>query len=658
MPPKHVPAPDQGQPRVLPYDLRRKNIPYADPPAAPGEKQARTYVPRKTSAAVAAIRNEARKQAISKTPRQNVVVKKAPVMTRQQTARTVLNTARRSATPSNRLSRSRSRSVSRAASIPAAKRVRFSQVPPMASGALQPAPEPSSEANEEEDDTDDEADDDENHEDEDEDEDEELPAQATAQIPVQSRNIPVQNIGNIASSDFEAMEAHADAAAASFYVAREAYKAAQHKVQVAQARRQYMELRHDRPMTSDAEEALEEAMISADFPLEASLQLYVNKKVVARKVLSKVTCKSFNITDFQAAIDQHFYNACGLFEYNFTKCTATFKHSSNRGGTRAHDIDHLTEEEVEELLDLIEAARNRHHTGHMIVSFAVYVEYDPKAVPRAAVDTDISSPMPSSPPQAPAVAKKGRRNRTSYLQEQHEARVQVIRNVGDFQRQLMERWRCIDDNCTNRNNFCFPDPSDRSRHYNITAPQTESWASAISSSEATIHSPPIKIWQYWQSQGTITRESREPIRKSAAAARQANFDRLIELQTQNIEMTMQQQILDRVQSQQEQEERRKEIKERRQLQQDIQEQAFPPLYYNQPPASAPELFFRSPLYRGITTPRAQYNPQPAPTPTPAAPIFNNRTSSPIDTVEEDADILALFFEWKLDTTRNADQQDK
>jgi hypothetical protein len=256
-----------------------------------------------------------------------------------------------------------------------------------------------------------------------------------------------------------------------------------------------MNMRHDGLMTSDAEEALEEAMISADFPLKVSLQLYANKKVIVCKVLGTITRKTFKADDFKSTIIQLFEHACGLVEYTLIKCTATFKHSSGRAGTRAHDLDDITKAEAEELLDLIEAARNRHSTGHMIVTFAIHVEYDPQEAARAAAATvtrDISSPLPSSPPATSAPAKESRKSRTSYLQEQNDARVQAIQNAGDFQRQLIERWRCIDNNCTNRNNFCFPDPQDRSKHYNITAPQHESWASAISRSEATIHSPLIK----------------------------------------------------------------------------------------------------------------------------------------------------------------------
>ncbi|KAL2808125.1 hypothetical protein BJX63DRAFT_436446 [Aspergillus granulosus] len=80
MPPKRAPELDQAQPRVHPYNLRRKNIPSAEPPLTPGGKQACTSIPRKPPAAVAAIGVSAKKQAISKAPRWNMVVKKEPPM--------------------------------------------------------------------------------------------------------------------------------------------------------------------------------------------------------------------------------------------------------------------------------------------------------------------------------------------------------------------------------------------------------------------------------------------------------------------------------------------------------------------------------------------------------------------------------------------------
>lgn len=118
-------------------------------------------------------------------------------------------------------------------------------------------------------------------------------------------------------------------------------------------------------------------------------------------------------------------------------------------------------------------------------------------------------------------------------------------------------------------------------------------------------------------------------------------------------------------------ERREERNERRQLQRDIREQELklmmslkpqdrPPVSF-QPPFSSPESSFRT-----STTPLApQYTP-PAPTPTPNPHILarqqfttpGSRTSSPINAAEEDTDILALFFTWTLQNTRNNDRKVK
>ena len=185
---------------------------------------------------------------------------------------------------------------------------------------------------------------------------------APARRPLNPRR-RLQDLANIGSSDFETSQNNADEAGAIYYNARETYKDAQHTVRLVKARRKYMEMRHDGPVSSDAEEALEEAMISADFPLEVSLQLYANKKLIVRKVLGGATRQTSKADDFKSTVEQLFEHACGPVGYTIIKCTATYKHSSGRGGTRAHDLDNISEAEAEELLDLVEAARNRHSTG-------------------------------------------------------------------------------------------------------------------------------------------------------------------------------------------------------------------------------------------------------------------------------------------------------
>jgi hypothetical protein len=225
----------------------------------------------------------------------------------------------------------------------------------MASGAIQP-PEPSSDQ--------DTSESEDNEAEEEEDNELALPA-VPARQPSTPRRLH-RNIADIDSSDFEALQNNADNAAGVYYSAREVYKDAQHAVRLVEARRQYMEMRHDGPITSDAEEALEEAMISADFPLGVSLQLYANKKVIVRKTLGQITCQTFKAEDFKSTVIQLFEHACRPVGYTIIKCSRPTSIQAAGGGTRAHDIDEISEVEVEELLDLVDAVKNRHSTGHMI----------------------------------------------------------------------------------------------------------------------------------------------------------------------------------------------------------------------------------------------------------------------------------------------------
>ncbi|KAL2834001.1 hypothetical protein BJY01DRAFT_253287 [Aspergillus pseudoustus] len=192
MPPKSALLVDQAQERVLAYDLRKKKIPQADPPPAPGWKQANTSRDNKEG-------EEDKKEEEDE---------------------------------------AKSEAESEAES----------------------------------------------------DKEDNLPAPAPA--PVAAQKHTIQSIADIASSDFNTINTHADTMAAEFYIARENYKKAQHKVLVTEKQREYMNTQHNSPMTSDAEEALEEAMRSSNFLIETSLQLYTNKKKVTRKVLTNITRKS------------------------------------------------------------------------------------------------------------------------------------------------------------------------------------------------------------------------------------------------------------------------------------------------------------------------------------------------------------------------------
>jgi hypothetical protein len=318
MPPKRIILINQAQARGIPYNLQRVNMPHEEPPPAPGEKAKQTYMPWKTSQAIAAIRNKAKKKVVIKNHDQNIVVRKTstppPAYSTQSKQAT---SARCSATPSNPPLRARSQTISHAApasttaAIQTSKRVRFSAEPPMASGAIQD-PKPSSnqdtsgsedsKAKEEE-------------EGAKEEEEEKLALPIAPACQPLNPYYWLQDLANIGSSDFKTLQNNADEAGAIYYNARETYKDAQHTVRLVEAWRKYIEMRHDGPVTSDAEEALEEAMISADFPLEVSLQLYANKKVIMRKVLGGATRQTFKADDFKSTVVQLFklYRISAIF---------------------------------------------------------------------------------------------------------------------------------------------------------------------------------------------------------------------------------------------------------------------------------------------------------------------------------------------------------
>jgi hypothetical protein len=146
------------------------------------------------------------------------------------------------------------------------------------------------------------------------------------------------------------------------------------------------------------------------------------------------------------------------------------------------------------------------------------------------------------------------------------------------------------------------------------------------------------------------------------------MDRFMEISNQNFEMMMQQRMMDQMESMEEKQERREERNERRQMQREMRDREMnlfasqhPPLwpYSLQPPqppfASSPEYSSKpSQLLTPSTDPRTPTSQPSKPTGQATAAIIArpSRTSSPIDTAEEDANILTSFFIWKLQSTRN------
>ena len=128
MPRQTKEKPDQVPRGPIPYDLRRTTIPRIDAPPAPGQQRNDTYVPRRTTEAVAAIQNEAKKHGILKVP--------GPLPAKASSASTPLPRQQTK-------SRSRSRSISRQPPATSNKRVRIiekeaASAPLIISGVIRP----------------------------------------------------------------------------------------------------------------------------------------------------------------------------------------------------------------------------------------------------------------------------------------------------------------------------------------------------------------------------------------------------------------------------------------------------------------------------------------------------------------------------------------
>lgn len=653
MPRQAKKKPDQAPRGPIPYDLRRTTIPRLDAPPAPGQERNDTYVPRRTTEAVAAIRNEAKKRGILKAPRPPPVKNTSSVPApppRQQ---------------SN--SRSRSRSISRQPAAASNKRVRITEEQDL------PAP---------------------------------LTVSSVSRPPVASESVASSsavegeeeedNIGAVEDSEEEeesdnsslpVLSSETEALANALYAAKEQYKAAIHRKKMKEAYQQYPDLQPSDIETSELEDHLGDAMRVADFPIQTCICLRGNNKLISRQVLQQdSTRRTFDIFILEQVVVGIIDRQIGPCEWSITKISVSFKQETGRGGTKYHDIEHFSIPAAEEVLQMVEDFRNTftRSTPRMVWTWEIHIKYNqekagPVPDPDHGGDQEQSSPIPSSPPlpdrsRSRSAGTGGRRTRTTMLVEQNEARVEAIRNAGHFQRQLMERWRCNDDNCTNRHNFCFPDPDDKSKHYNITAPQHDSWANAISRGDATLATPPLKIWGYWQNSGAISRESREPAKKTAAVLQREKMDMLIDMQNKSFDLMMQQRMMDSMEAMEEKQERREERNERRQVQREIRERELSTMTYQAPqrslnpqlnPISSPELLVKPyPLTPGPQN-TMNYTAESL-TPTPRASeinrasllAFQSRNSSPIDAAEEDAEVLSLFFTWKLHNTRNTSRRIK
>jgi hypothetical protein len=114
----------------------------------------------------------------------------------------------------------------------------------------------------------------------------------------------------------------------------------------------------------------------------------------------------------------------------------------------------------------------------------------------------------------PSKTPKGRAGK---LERQQTIRMQTLQEAGDFQAQILRRYRCDNKHCLNVQNHCWIAAT--GKHYKIKTPQLEAWSNAVQNGETTLHNPPAHLLTYWLSkQGSVDAEKREEGRQAAPAA--------------------------------------------------------------------------------------------------------------------------------------------
>ena len=114
----------------------------------------------------------------------------------------------------------------------------------------------------------------------------------------------------------------------------------------------------------------------------------------------------------------------------------------------------------------------------------------------------------SSDPAAPQAQEKKRVTRTDKILDSARDRAEALEAVGNYDKQLLNRWQCRDQQYRNINGYCFIDF--KGKHFDIDAIQQLNWGKAIAKGDlgVSIERPPTEVYKSWQRQGPCESTSR------------------------------------------------------------------------------------------------------------------------------------------------------
>ena len=224
-------------------------------------------------------------------------------------------------------------------------------------------------------------------------------------------------------------------------------------------------IRHDAPdvTTSDVEDEIKDLLLGQQEALPFSIGVHhkiVSKGKPIRKTLPDLNSESFEFELVEDSLTRDILDLVNGRDYVVEKRTMTVKAAKT---VRYHDLEDFGLREIEPVNQLVRSVHEQHPRSKVDLTLEVRVKIvslEESRRRKAGVITarepgdKASSAFGSSPPQP--LAKK-QSQRTTQRQAESDVRLAQIQLAGNFEKQLVDRYRCVDRSCTNHDNFCFVD---------------------------------------------------------------------------------------------------------------------------------------------------------------------------------------------------------
>lgn len=208
---------------------------------------------------------------------------------------------------------------------------------------------------------------------------------------------------------------------------------------------------------------------------------------------------------------------------------------------------YLSDLSVDTWLDQVEATIKSEHRKYVGKHLEVIVECtgvrEGSQVPQTpALNSTLASTSSRRRIDAvdnPTPSPHRRRTRTVQQEELAVERRESNAIAGDKNQEIIDRWLCTSNTCTNETAFCWI--SYDGTHYKINSTQRLAWADAIVAKkyDASVEMPPQPLlFSLINKQGGVTKESKNPLAKTDRNGKNDRLDRVIDLQIQTAELNM------------------------------------------------------------------------------------------------------------------------